>query len=85
MTHVYRCGHKPGEKCENHEINSDKLDEFVITMVKKYLFCKENIPVLLNILRELSAKRITGISDDITSTINGTESTIVTEPSRKMK
>lgn len=63
--HVYRCGHKPGEKCENHEINSDKLDEFVITMVKKYLLCKENIPVLLNILRELSAKRITGISDDI--------------------
>lgn len=65
VTHVYRCGHKPGEKCENHEINSDKLDEFVITMVKKYLLCKENIPVLLNILRELSAKRITGISDDI--------------------
>ena len=65
VTHVYRCGHKPGEKCENHEINSDKLDEFVITMVKKYLLCKDNIPVLLNILRELSAKRITGISDDI--------------------
>ena len=44
---------------------SVSLGEFVITMVKKYLFRKENIPVLLNILRELSAKRITGISDDI--------------------
>lgn len=65
VTHVYRCGHKPGEKCENHEINSDKLDEFVITMVRKYLFKKENMPVLLDILRELSAKRINGISDDI--------------------
>ncbi len=61
----YRCGHKPSDKCINKEINSDKLDGFVIHLISQDIFAEKNIPLLLERVQELCAERYTGIDIDI--------------------
>ena len=65
VSNNYRCGHKPSCSCENREIKSDDLDAFVMDRITRILFTKSNIPVLLNMVQELSAERCNGLNDEI--------------------
>lgn len=65
VSNTYRCGHKPSCSCENKEIKSDDLDAFVMDRITRLLFTKSNIPVLLNMVQELSAERCNGLNDEI--------------------
>lgn len=65
VSNTYRCGHKPSCSCENKEIKSDDLDAFVMDRIGRILFTKSNIPVLLNMVQELSAERCNGLNDEI--------------------
>ena len=71
---TYRCEHRKSTECANREIRSDKLDEFVMFQLEKYIFREENIPEILSEVRKKCEKRYTNRDkeiNDLKNKLNG--------------
>ena len=58
LTVTYSCEHRRKDKtCPNLNIRRDKLDSLVVEKISEYIFKDENLPVLVEKLRDLDLKR----------------------------
>lgn len=58
LTITYSCEHRRNDKtCPNLNIRQDKLDSLVVDKISEYIFKIENLPALVEKLRELDLKR----------------------------
>lgn len=48
----YRCKFKQSEPCRNREIRADKLEEFILAQLEKYIFDEKNISSILKGIEE---------------------------------
>lgn len=49
MYRSYRCKHKDMvHHCSNKEIRADKIEEFVLLQLQKYIFDEKNIPAIVD-------------------------------------
>lgn len=66
LTITYSCEHRRKDKtCPNLNIRQDKLDSLVVEKISEYIFKDENLPALVEKLRELDLKRNSEYTDTV--------------------
>lgn len=65
VTRTYRCEHKVSVDCHNKEVRTDRLEEFVLRQLEKYIFREENIPKILEELNKQKLSQNSSVSDEV--------------------
>ena len=64
VTVSYRCNHNHS-KCNNTEVKAAALEEYVLTLLERYIFDEKNIPVILEGIKEFFTEQDYHNADEI--------------------